>query len=159
MPIENSISFSITDAEAAILKDAYSKIKNVFNNKGKSLTPAERGKFSRVKYEKQIWIDKVKMHIDQQPDKVPAYINKEEFIKDYTVHAILTELLILAKTEFELMQDTHLLLGYDLDVNALRYYRSIKTAAKNNDPGAQTIFDDLKQQFEGRGRKKGDNNK
>lgn len=39
------------------------------------------------------------------------------------------------------------LVGYDLDVTSLMFYRNIKVAATNNAPGARTIYEDLKRQF------------
>lgn len=93
--------------------------------------------------------------MDTNPEKVPAYIDKTGTDADYTAHKQLNEMLIGMEQQLNLMQDTNLLLGYDLDNVALMFYRTIKVAATNNDPGARTIYDDLKVQFPG-GRKKGE---
>jgi hypothetical protein len=47
------------------------------------------------------------------------------------------------------MSDTSLLLGYDIDYNSRAYYRAQGEAAKANDPGATTRYQDMKQQFGG----------
>ena len=155
MAQENQISVSFTEAEVQTVKDAITTIANVLQGKAKSLTPQQRQLYGRVKYEKEIWIDKVKNQMDTNPEKVPAYIDKTEFDADYTAHKQLNEMLIGMEQQLNLMQDTNLLLGYDLDNAALMFYRTIKVAATNNDPCARTIYDDLKVQFPG-GRKKGE---
>jgi hypothetical protein len=147
MAQENSISISFSTAEKDALTAALTSIAAILNNKCKSLTPTERQQYGRVKYEKEVWIDKVKQHMSQNPTKVPAYIDVAEYIRDYEAHKLLNELITLMETQHHLMTDTNLLLGYDLDVNSLMFYRSIKTSATNNDAGARTIYEDLKQQF------------
>lgn len=87
--------------------------------------------------------------MDGNADKIPSYIDKAEFDRDYTAHKQLNEVLTLLEQQLNLVQDTNLLLGYDLDVCALMFYRAIKVAATNNDPGARTIYEALKVQFPG----------
>ena len=149
MAQENTISVSFTEAELTQLKNAIADIASVLQGKAKSLTPNERQTFGRVKYEKEIWIDKVKNQMDGNADKIPSYIDKAEFDRDYTAHKQLNEVLTLLEQQLNLVQDTNLLLGYDLDVCALMFYRAIKVAATNNDPGARTIYEALKVQFPG----------
>ena len=149
MAQENTISVSFTEAELTQLKNAIADIASVLQGKAKSLTPSERQTFGRVKYEKEIWIDKVKNQMDGNADKIPSYIDKAEFDRDYTAHKQLNEVLTLLEQQLNLVQDTNLLLGYDLDVCALMFYRAIKVAATNNDPGARTIYEALKVQFPG----------
>jgi hypothetical protein len=154
MAQENAISIVFSATEKEQLITALNTIANILKDKCKSLTPKERIQYGRVKYEKEVWIDKVKQHISQNPEKVPNYIDVPEFMQDYEAHKLLNELLTIIETQHHLMSDTNLLLGYDLDVNALMFYRSIKTSAQNNDQGARTIYEDLKQQFPGGGKKK-----
>lgn len=149
MAQENTISVSFTEAELTQLKNAIADIASVLQGKAISLTPSERQTFGRVKYEKEIWIDKVKNQMDGNADKIPSYIDKAEFDRDYTAHKQLNEVLTLLEQQLNLVQDTNLLLGYDLDVCALMFYRAIKVAATNNDPGARTIYEALKVQFPG----------
>lgn len=87
--------------------------------------------------------------MDANPTKVPTYVDKTEFDQDYAAHKQLNELINLLDQQLQLMKDTNLLLGYDLDGAALMFYRAIKVAATNNDPGAGSIYTDLKQQYPG----------
>ena len=154
MANNNSISLSFTSNEVAELEKAIEVINRILSPKCKSLTPEERQQYGRVKYEKEIWIEKVKTHIEQNPDKVPNYIDHEEFLRDFEAHKFLNRFINILETQYHLVLDTNLLLGYDLDVNSLMFYRNIKVQAEHDSQGARTIYDDLKQQFQNGGRPK-----
>ncbi|WKS95478.1 hypothetical protein [Riemerella columbina] len=147
MSNENTISVSFSPEEINQVKTAISTIAGVLSGKVKSLTPTQRKGFGRVKYEKEVWIDRVKLQMDANPSKIPTYVDKTEFDQDYTAHKQLNELINLLDQQLQLMKDTNMLLGYDLDGTALMFYRAMKVAATNNDPGAGSIFADLKQQY------------
>lgn len=149
MSQENKISVVFSTEEIQKLKSAIAEIAQILKGKVRSLTPKERQTYARVKYEKQVWIDKNKRYMDQYPDKIPAMVDKAEFDKDYLAHQQLTEIIGLFRTQLEAMEDTHLLLGFDLDEAALIFYRFLKVAAENNDPNAITLYTDLKQQYSG----------
>ncbi|WP_018674792.1 hypothetical protein [Riemerella columbina] len=149
MANENMISVNFSTEEVQQMKTAINTIAGILNGKVKSLTPTERKGFGRVKYEKEVWIDRVKIQMDANPTKIPSYVDKTEFDKDYTAHKQLNELISLLDQQLQQMKDTNLLLGYDLDGTALMFYRAIKVAANNNDPGSNTIYADLKQQYPG----------
>lgn len=153
MAQENQVSVTFTDEEVTIVKTAMAQIAAVLTGKVDSLTPQQRQQFGRVKYEKEVWIDHAKSHMDANTDKIPAYLDKQEFDTDYKAHKQLNELIALVEQQLNLMQDTNLLLGYDLDNAALMFYRAIKVAARNNDPGSRTIYQDMKQQYPGGSRK------
>lgn len=153
MSNQNTVSVSFTTEEIKKMKDAIAEIASVLNGKTKSLTPTERKTFGRVKYEKEVWIDKAKLHMDSHPSKIPPYVDKAEFDKDYTAHKQLSEVILLLEAQLQQMVDTNILLGYDLDIVAHIFYRVIKTAAENNDTGADHIYQDLKQQFPGKKKK------
>lgn len=150
MAQENLASVAFTAQEEADLQTAIASIATIVQGKLQSLTPEERQQFGRVKYEKEVWIDKVKLQMDQNPSMIPTYLDKKEFDRDYDAHKILNGVITKLEQEFQKMVDTNLLLGYDLDTSALMFYRAIKTAANDNALGAKTVYEDLKQQFPGR---------
>jgi hypothetical protein len=87
------------------------------------------------------------MQMDANPDHIPSYIDKMEFERDYKAHKVLNELITLLEQPLNQLMDINLLLGYDLDMNSLMFYRSIKVSAQNNAVGAVSIYQDLKQQY------------
>jgi len=156
MAQENMISVVFTDADITKAEAALKALAEVMV-KGKSLTPKERQNYGRVKYEKEVWVSKVKIHMDNNPDRIPNYIDKAEYDRDFEAHTLLNKWAGLMEQQLNVMEDTNRLLGFDLDQSSLMFYRDIKIAAKNNAPGARTIFEDLKQQFSAGGSSKKDN--
>lgn len=152
MSAENLISISFSEAEMKTMKDAIASIAKVLEGKLSTLTPQQRQLYGRVKYEKLVWIDKLKEQIEANPSFVPAYIDKAEFDRDYAALKQLNEIIALLDPIADGISDTALLLGYDLDVNALMIHKNIRISAENNAPGAKTAYEVLKQQFPG-GRK------
>jgi len=92
--------------------------------------------------------------MDNNPASLPRFIDKGEFDRDYAAFKALSPLISALEQQMNLMKDTALLLGYDLDVNALMYYRTMRSEAENNVAGSRTIYEDLKTQFPGPGIKK-----
>lgn len=153
MAFENMMSVEFTPEEIAIIEGAIQAIEGVMAGKGRSLTPKERQGYGRVKYEKEVWVGKVKMHMDSDATHIPAYVDKAEYDRDFVAHTLINKWSAAIEKLFNLMEDTNRLLGYDLDESALMYYRNIRAAARNNAPGARTIYEDLKQQYPGNGGK------
>ncbi len=157
MAQENMMSVEFTPEQEAKMNQAIRMIEEVMNGKGRSLTPKERQAYGRVKYEKEVWVTKVKEKMDNNADTIPVYIDKAEYDRDYAAHTLINKWSAALEKHFNLLEDTNRLLGYDLDESALMYYRNIRSAAQSNAPGARTIYEDLKQQFTG-ARPKGDTN-
>lgn len=110
MAQDNNISVSFTEEDIQAVRDAIATIAGVLKGKAISLTPQERKQYGRVKYEKEVWIDKVKIQMDNNPNLIPEYISKAEFDKDYLAHKQLNELITLLEQQLNLMQDTNMLL-------------------------------------------------
>jgi hypothetical protein len=158
MAQENMMSVEFTPDEIMKIEHAIRTIEEIMYGKGRSLTPKERQSYGRVKYEKEVWVTKVKEKMDDNADTIPAYIDKAEFDRDYLAHTLINKWSAGLEKHFNLFEDTNRLLGFDLDESSLMYYRSIRSAAQNNAPGARTIYEELKQQFNSGGRPKGEPN-
>lgn len=147
---ENRISIALTAAEEKAITEAQNVILSILEGKAISLQPYERQMYGRVKYEKEVFIDNNKTEMDANAQLVPDWIDKRAFDQDYTAHKVLKPLIDRQEKILHLMQDTNLLLGYDLDTAANGFYNYVKMAAKNNVPGARTIYENLKQQYPGK---------
>ena len=153
MSLGNNVSIEFTDAEKTELKKCVNRIGEIIKDRTVSLKPKERQQYGRVRYEKEVWISKVNDYMNREPVRIPAIVSLEESNKDFKAHVFLSEITAMMQKELELMDDTNLLIGYDLDFNSLIYYRRLQSDAKSNDQGAKTIYEDLKQQFPGGKRK------
>lgn len=151
MALENQISVVFTDAEQTEINTHVNALLTIFRSKGISLQPKQRQQYGRVKYEKEVFIDNAKTEMDNNPDKVPNYVDTEELDRDYSTHKFLNPVIASIEQVRDMAMDINLLLGYDLDNTALMFYRNIKVAAQNNDPGARTIYEKLRVQFPGNG--------
>ncbi len=149
MALDNLISVSFTIEELAAIDNALEALENVMTGKAVNLTPKQRQQYGRVAYEKEVWVEKVFGYMQQYPVSVPSYINMAEHTADMEAHRALNPRIDRLTGILQGMQDTNLLLGYDIDQNARAYYRAQGEAAKENDPGATTRYRDMKQQFGG----------
>jgi len=149
MAQENKISVVFAAADEAALKKAVADVGKVTVGKAISLKAKDRKTFGRVKYEKVVWIDKVKELMDANAGTIPRFIDKAEFDRDYAAFKVLMPVITAMEQQLDLLKDTALLLGYDLDVSALMYYRTMRSEAENNAPGSRSIYDELKVQYPG----------
>lgn len=154
MALEDLISLGFDAAEISQLDEALNTVVNIIKPKAKNLTPPERQMYGRVRYEFEVWIDKCRSHMHDNPTLVPPYIDTAEFEKDYAARVAMKPVEAKLQQIYEMFDDTFVLLGHDLFTNSIAFYNAVKTAAKNNVPGSSSIYQDLKQQFPGGGKKK-----
>jgi hypothetical protein len=156
MALEDLVSVEFTPAEVTNITEAIDRIISIIGPKAKNLTPAERQMYGKVRYEFEVWIDKARGHMTSNPTLVPPYIDTVEYEKDYVARNVMKPVEAKLKQLYEMFDDTFILLGHDLYINSLAFYNAVKTASKNNVPGSTSIYQDLKQQFPGGGKKKED---
>ena len=97
--------------------------------------------------------DKVEDYMVQNPGLVPAYIDVEAFKNDVAIVRDLQKIIRRLAPLTQSLEDTVSLAGQEAMVSAIAFYGAVKAAAKNNVPGAQVIYDDLKQRYTNSGRK------
>lgn len=153
MALENLISIGFTTQEVQTINDALTTIDNTIRNKVINLTPKQRQAYGRVKYEMEVWVQKVYQYMLQYPHLVPSYIDVQEHGKDMADHNIINPWVARITASLQSLEDTNLLLGSDIYTNSVAFYRNVKVAAQNNAPDAGAVYADLKQQFPGPGSK------
>jgi hypothetical protein len=147
MALDNLISVTFTPEELSSIDASMNTIEAILAGKAVNLTPKQRNQYGRVAYEKEKWVDRVFGYMQQYPGSVPPYINMDEHVRDMEAHRALNPRIDRMTGILQQMADTNLLLGYDIDYNSRTYYRAQGEAAKANDPGATTRYQDLKQEF------------
>ena len=150
MALENLISISFTDEETQQAGTGIDALKSLFEGKCVTLTPEQRKTYGRLGDRNANWVKKVIDYTDNQPNFNPAFLNKGEMDKDYLALSALMPLFNRIDAVHDMMDDTLLVIGNDLYMAALVYYRNIKMLAHENVPGAKAIYDDLSSQFPGR---------
>lgn len=98
-------------------------------------------------------VQKTKSYIETNPEFVPSYLNKQEFLKDEAVASQLSPIENLATQLSSDISDTVMLAGSEALYAALLYYGQIKEAHHKGIPTAKPIYEDLSQRFAKRKRK------
>jgi hypothetical protein len=149
MALDNLISVTFTDNDLNRIDTALSEIEDVIKGKVINLTPKQRQLYGRVAYEMEVWVNKVDSYMQQDPQLVPPYIDRNEHEADLAAHRLLNPRIERVNSILQSMQDTNRLLGADILHNSLTYYRNLRESAKANAVGASVKYSDLKQQFPG----------
>ena len=147
MALDNLISVEFTPAEITTISDALTSIENILKGKVVNLTASQRREYGRLGDKTENFVNKVGIYVDQKPEIVPYFVDKTEVRKDAESRAMLTPILKRMQSVYESIDDTHKLLGWDFYNNVIAIYRNIKMLSKQNVPGINAIYDDLKKQF------------
>ncbi|MDR1672987.1 MAG: hypothetical protein LBS09_05960 [Bacteroidales bacterium] len=81
------------------------------------------------------------------PELAPKYFNLEDLNIDLSDAVKLRTLLNRAQQITRDLDDTMMLAGHEAIAQSLSFYNSAKQAARDNVPGAQTVFNELKKRF------------
>ena len=111
------------------------------------LTADERKSLFKMGDKTVATVQKVKDYVETNPEFAPAYINKEEFLKDEALVTTLNPLGNLATQLASDISDTIILAGSEALSAALFYYGTTKEAADRGIATAGPIYQDLKQRF------------
>lgn len=153
MTDKNLASVVFTTEELQKLDTALQTIEGVLKGKTFNLTPDERKQYGSIAEQNKLFVNKCKELMEQYPQYVPSFLDKEEFDRDYQARQQIESRLIRLKAITEQLSDTKVLLDNDNYYNAITFYRNIKFLSLQNIPGIKTLYEQIKQFFKG-GRKK-----
>lgn len=117
------------------------------------LTAEERISLFKMGDKTVATVQKTKSYMDTNPEFIPSYLNKVEFLKD---EKVVTQLNPIANLAIQLatdVDDTVMLSGSEALQEAMLYYGQVKEASSKGVPTAKPIYEDLKQRFSKRSRK------
>ena len=147
MPLPNLISIKFTEQEKTDIADALTVLENIINPKVINLTPTERQRYGRLGDETENFVVKTLTYTQQKPEIIPFFIEANELKIDVesrdAVDPILKRLSIIT----EKLEDTHKVIGWDLYNAIIAVYRNVKMLSKQDVPGINVIYQDLKKQF------------
>jgi len=145
---ENQISLKISaellTENKTPLTDLETKLKPLLV----ALTPQQIKEMLKMSDKTVAFANKIINYVATNPEFVPNYMNVEEMNVDDEAANNLTELYNRIMQLANLLNNTIKLCRSEVYQAALHYYANVKQSAKANIPGAQTIYDDLKSQFE-----------
>ncbi|WP_378187628.1 hypothetical protein ACE939_04670 [Aquimarina sp. W85] len=147
MALENLISISFSDNELKELDTHLNSFKTILKGKTVNLSPDQRQQYGRIANQNKLIVDKVKSYMEQNPEWVPNFIDKEEFDRDYAVRKQIEDRVHMLENLTQQLIDTKTLLDHDNYNNALSFYRKVRYLSGENEPGAKTVYEDMKKLF------------
>jgi hypothetical protein len=119
-----------------------------------ALTPEDMKEMPKMGEKTVGFVDKAYDYAKQNPELVPPYLKMADFTADYAdahnlriIHSMITQL-------EQGIDGIEIAAGSEAYQTALVFYHSAKTAASQNIPGANAIYEELKKRFPSTRRKK-----
>jgi hypothetical protein len=117
------------------------------------LTTEERKSLFKMGNKTVANVQKTKSYVDTNPEFVPGYMDKTEFLKDEAIVSLLIPISNLALQLATDVDDTVMLAGSEALQAAMLYYGQVKEANSRGIPTARPIYEDLSQRFSKRTRR------
>ena len=153
MSTQNQISIVIPQAVIDTVTRNLQDCKTALAPYLQGLTNDERISLFKMGDKTVATVQKTKSYVDTNPEFVPSYMDRVEFLKDETVVTQLNPIANLARQITSDVDDTVMLSGSEALQEAMLYYGQVKEAAAKGIPTAKPIYEDLRQRFSKRSRK------
>lgn len=147
MSIQNQISVEIPTSVIAEVQQKLQDCKTLLEPYLQGLTTEDRKSLFKMGDKTLATVQKVKSYMQTNPEFIPDYMDKTEFLKDEAVVTELTPLGNLAAQLATDIDDTITIAGSEALVSALLYYGTTKEASDKGFATAKPIYEDLSQRF------------
>jgi hypothetical protein len=154
MSTQNQISIEIPQTVITDVMQKLQECKAALAPYLQGLTAEERQSLFKMGNKTLATVQKTKSYVETNPEFVPAYMNKVEFLKDEAVVSQLSPIANLASQLTIDVEDTVMLSGSEALQMAMLYYGQVKEAQSRGIPTAKPIYEDLKERFARGGYKK-----
>lgn len=154
MTTKNQISIEIPQEVIDTVTQKLQECKTTLAPYLQGLTVEERLSLFKMGDKTVATVQKTKSYVDTNPEFVPVYMDKTEFLKDEAVVSILSPIANLAAQLSADVNDTMMLAGSEALQAAMLYYGQVKEAQSKGIVTAKPIYEDLSQRFMKRTRKK-----
>ena len=147
MSTQNQISITIPETTITAITNHLQQCKTLLTPYLQALTTEDRKSLFKMGDKTMATVLKTRDYIETNPQFIPGYMDKEEFIKDATVVNQLSPITNLATQLAQDIEDTITLAGSEALQGALIYYGHVKEASAKGITSADPIYNDLKQRF------------
>lgn len=152
--MENIIAATFSEEEITKINQAINTLDTILLPKLVNLNAKERQAIPKMGDGSVSFVQKCIIHMEQNPDLIPKYINVSDMKIDVEAVETLFKFQSSLGKSTNMLDDSILLSGSEALVYALNFYNYIQGAAKANVPGADVIYKDLRVQFMNKGKKK-----
>jgi phage gpG-like protein len=147
MSTQNQISIEIPQDILDTVTTKLQECKTALAPFLQGLTADDRVKMLKLGDKTVATVQKTKSYMETNPEFVPAYMNKPEFLKDEAVATQLSPIENLATQLSKDISDTVMIAGSEALYGALLYYGQVKEAHHKGIATAKPIYEDLSQRF------------
>jgi hypothetical protein len=144
---DDLIQVVFSSEEKEIANQALRNLLGVIKPKAPVLSNVDRQKYGSVAEQNKLIINKGRTYINQFPELLPSFIDREEFEHDFKARSDAEELIMLTEEVHRTLTDLKILLDYDNFQDTLAFYRSIRYKASEKITNAVTVYNDMKQFF------------
>jgi hypothetical protein len=147
MSVQNQISIDIPQDIVDQVTQKMQECKTQLAPYLQALTVAQRSSLFKMGDKTVATVQKTKSYIQTNPEFVPSYMDKAEFLRDEAVVSKLNPLANLANQLTDDINDTITLAGSEALQAAMLYYGQIKEAQSKGIVTAKPIYEDLSKRF------------
>lgn len=141
------VSYVFNDEQLEAINQAIGTINETIKTTRVSITPKDRMSLTKMGDRSHPFTEHALRHATRNPEFMPNYSTLEEFQTDWNLTMQLKEIKSAVNLLNQAVEDTYMAAGADSYAHAREYYNTTRRAAKNNIPGAKTIYEDLKPRF------------
>lgn len=139
------VTFAPEENETA--EQAVRTLLDVVSPKAPALSNDDRRNYGSVAEQNKLKINKARTYMNQFPELVPSFIDRDEFERDFQARADSEKLIMLVEEALRKLTDMKIMLDYDNYQDVLAFYRSVRYSASEKVGNAVTVYNDLKQFF------------
>ena len=148
------VYLSEVSVELQTVESSIQALKETLPDFIQEITPDEKNSVPAMGDKSFAFVQKAFEYSNHNAFMVPSFVILSDFQKQQESIEIFRRLSEHLAVLLKGMEDTSYMISSDAYKNALAIYKQTKEAAKNNVPGAQTIYEDLKVRFESQGQRK-----
>jgi hypothetical protein len=142
MSTQNQISVELPQSVIEEVNEKLQECKKLLAPYLQSLTSEEKESIFKMGDKTVATVQKVKSYMETNPEFIPKYMDKKEFLKDEALVSALDPIGNLATQLASDIRDTAILAGSEALTAALFYYGSAKEAYDKGVPTAKPIYEE-----------------
>lgn len=148
MPNDNRISAEVTAANKTAIMTKITEIGALLPFLI-NLTKDERIQLPKLGASSLAFDEQCASYMATAPNLIPPFVTAAEVTKDRALRMVLSDVFRELKKLCEKVDDSLMLVGSEIWMADLSFYQTVRQAARRDVPGADTIYDDLKERFPG----------
>jgi hypothetical protein len=141
------ISLVLSPEDLASLRQGIADLDQLVSAYAVNLSPEDRKTVYKMGDRSRSFVEQGLKYAKDHPEFVPPFLNPDEYQKDWDLSVQGKDLVKLLEPVMEKLVDTQMVAGAEAFAAARSMYDALKQAAKNNEPGADSLVAEMKKRF------------